>query len=76
LPSILNTTALYLGGGAFVHGQTVYLCQMFSHHDVGQALRNVSYCDIMPPIPVFLLGLIGAFLIGFDLLKVIIWTFS
>ena len=22
------------------------LCQLFSRHDVGQALRNVSYCDI------------------------------
>jgi len=23
-----------------------YLCQLFSRHDVGQALRNVCYCDI------------------------------
>jgi len=23
-----------------------YLCQLFSRHDVGQALQNICYCEV------------------------------
>jgi len=43
----LSAQYFHYTAGDSIHNFFIpYLCQLFSHHDVGQALQNVCYCNI------------------------------